>query len=244
LLPTDWRTRMVDMIRGAQPPDPTWFSGGPFLSPQEQIEVYQEQFRLRFLDVLAESAAGTRALFGDAADELCLAYLAAYPPSGWTLEDVDQHLAAWLESIDGPPDQIAMAKLDRAVSRGFIAGQDELPRPEAFASNPRLGLQPHVTLLLAPTSVHRFRSEILMEQEVQPLVPGPFYLAIFRVGLEMRHLECEPAEFTILQAFASEATVEEAVGAALAAHPESAVWMHRVGAWFQRFAERGLLRLA
>jgi hypothetical protein len=244
LLPPDWRTRMVDVIRGASPPDPSWFAGGPFLSPREQIEVYQEQFRLRFTDVLAESAAGTKALLGAAADEVFLEYLAAYPPQTWSLDDVDHHLATWLASIPAPPDQIAMARLDRAVSRGFTAAQLPTPELSALEANPRLGLQPHVTLLEAPSSVHRFRGEVLSGVDPAPLVPGPFRLAIFRLDLDMRHLECEPAEITLLEAFAGEATVEEAVGAALAAHPDTAVWMSRVGAWFQRFAERGLLRLA
>lgn len=235
---------MIDWIRGAEGPDPSWFAGGPFLSPQGQIEVYQEQFRLRFTDVLAESAAGTKALLADDADATFLAYLAACPPAGWTLDDVDRHLADWLAETGAPPDRIAMARVDRAVSVGFTAGEVPVPDPAVLATNPRLGLQPHVTLVECPSSVHRYRGQVLSGQDPEPLVPGPFRLALFRRDFEMRHLECEPAEFTVLQAFAKEATVEEAIGAALAAHPETAVWMGRVGAWFQRFAERGLLRLS
>jgi hypothetical protein len=244
MLPPDWQARMIDAIRGAAPPDPSWFADGPHLTPEQQIAVYQEQFRLRFLDVLTDNAAGTRALLGEDADATFLDYLQEYPPTHWSLEDVDRTLSTWLAARGAAPDLVAMAALDRAVSMGLIAAEAPPFDPQALAPTTRLSLQPHVTLLTAPASIHRFRSELLSGATPSPLVPGPFRLAIFRKDLDMRHLECEPAEYTLLTAFSAEATIEAAIAETLAEHPDTAVWMHRVGEWFERFSARGLLRPA
>ena len=87
-LPPDWQEQMVDWIRGASPPSGEWFAGGPALGPQQQIEVYVRQFRLRLMDCLREDVPGYAALAGDRCDAVLAAYLAAYPPRSWTLSDV------------------------------------------------------------------------------------------------------------------------------------------------------------
>ena len=64
VLPPDWQARMVAMIRGAEPLEPDWFTGGPVLGPAEQIGVYRDQYRLRMWNTLVDEVPGTLALLG------------------------------------------------------------------------------------------------------------------------------------------------------------------------------------
>ena len=169
---------MVDAIRGAAPPDPSWFRGGPVLGPAAQIGIYQEQFRLRFLDAVRVEIPGLAHLLGEDAETLIFDYLAAHPPNCWTLNRVADPLVGWLRSRGAPTEQIEMASLDHAVSAGFEAAEGQTPRPEALAGMPALTLQPHVHLLEVRHDVHAYRSAVIAGEAGPrpprrgPLAPG------------------------------------------------------------------------
>ena len=63
-LPDDWRETFVEMVQGKRPLEADWFTGGPALSPMEQIEVYKNQYRLRLYDALVEEVPGLAHLLG------------------------------------------------------------------------------------------------------------------------------------------------------------------------------------
>lgn len=246
---------MVEMIRGAAPADGSWFAGGVVLGPDDQIAVYREQFRMRMWDALVDDVAGLHHLLGAPAyhdaedDHPYWRYLADHPPDSWTLARIADHLADWLAKDGAPAEQVEMARLDAAVQHGFTAADGHTPRPEELqavlgGADLRLALQPHVRLLRFTRGVQRVRSALLSGAEVPALVEGDFRLAVFRVERQMRHLECEPGEWALLDAFSAGADLGGALEAALAETGDAAVLGQRLGAWFQRFTERGLLQIA
>lgn len=244
-LPADWRERMVDMIRGAADLDGAWFTGGPALEPVAQIGVYREQYRLRLYDALVEEVPGLSALLDDDARERLLrAYLADHPSKSWTLNRVADGLADWLERRGAPVAQVEMARLDRAVQRGFEAAEGRSLRAEDLLSMPRLRLQPHVTVLRTSHNVHRIRSAGLLGQQPPPLARGDFPLVVFRRGIKMRHWEVPLGSWGILAGIADGLDV----GAAIERTFERG-WLDaealtaNIGPWFREYAERNLVEL-
>lgn len=239
MLPEDWRETLVEMIRGAAPLDGAWFRGGPALRPDDQIHIYREQFWMRLGEAAAEDVPGLAALLGEALEPLLRTYLLDCPPQTWTLTHVTAGLAEWLERRGAPPEQVDMARLDRAVSEGFLAAD---PRPLVLAgADARLRLAPPVTLLRPRTPVHRLRSAAMLGEATPELVAGDHPLVIYRVDREMRHWEAPPHAWSLLAAFGAGASIAGAVAAAgEAGVPEEALATH-IGAWFQAFGARGLL---
>lgn len=247
-LPDDWRDQMVEMIRGAREADGALFAGGPTLSPLDQIEVYREQFRLRMWDALLEEIPGLAKWLGDDVDDVAWAYLADHPPESWTLARIADRLADWMEARGRPAVEVDVARLDAAVMAGFVAGEGRIPRPDeldaAMRGELRIRLQPHVRLLRARWSVHRWRSVALADQAAPPPVEGDFTLVVFRVDRKMRHLEVEPAAWALLRALDGGASLDEALGAALAEAGDVQQLVAKLPGWFQLFTQRGLLELA
>lgn len=243
-LPADFTARMVEMIRGAAPADDAWFAGGPILSPAEQLEVYREQYRLRMWDALWEEIPGVRHLLGDGLDDVVWGYLADCPPRTWTLGDIADRLADWLAARGAPEAHVDMARLDRAVMKGFVAADGVTPTAEALATMPPLRLQPHVTLLRLRANVHEVRSAVVSGAPPPALAAGDFPVVIFRRDLRMRHAEVEPGAFAVLEALSGGATVDRAVEAALAVVGDVPALVAKLPVWFRFFGERGLVELA
>jgi hypothetical protein len=251
-LPEDWRERVGDMIRGVAPVDGALFAGGPWLSPEAQVEVYAEQFRLRTWDVLAEDVAGTLHLLGDDGEDVLRAYLLDHPPDTWTLSGLARELSGWLARRGAPAEQVEMAWLDRAVQEAFVAAEGRTPTAEEVATasirGVRLRLQPHVRLRRLTTNVHLVRMDLSSpETRDAPRAVGPadVHLVVYRAAtLRVRHLEVEPGAFAILAALGQDgAPLEVAIGAALAVDDRPADLPARLQGWFKSFTERGLIEL-
>lgn len=232
------------MIRGASPLDGAWFGGGPTLSPDAQIAVYREQFWLRLGEAVTEDIPGLSWLLGQACDEVVRAYLLDCPPETWTLTAVSAGLADWLAARGAPPEQVDMARLDRAVAAGFLAAEGRPFAVETLTAETRLRLAPPVALLRLRTSLHRIRAAVLCHEPVPALEEGDFPLVIYRTELQMRHWETAAHAWTLLANFEKGATVAEAIAASLAQGVPEPVLTEQVGAWFEAFGTRGLLEPA
>ena len=244
-MPPDWQTRMVEMIRGAQAADGSWFAGGPSLTPVEQIEVYRNQYRLRLYDAVAEEVPGVVHLLAEQAEDTIRAYLADHPSESWTLNDVAKALVPWLEARGAPSAQVEMARLDRAVQGGFTAAPGEPIEVTQLSTMPMLELQPHVTLIHATHNIHLVRSAVVSGRDVPDLVPGDFTIVVFRRGIKMRHWVLDPAMFFILDGIGRGehlgAIVERLVADGLVTPPELA---QRIAGWFRDFSERNLVQIS
>lgn len=245
-LPADWRLQMVEMIRGKEPLRSDWFTGGPKLSPLEQISVYHRQFDLRIYDALSEEIPGLHGFLGDQAEDVLKAYIADCPPSSWTLNRIADGLPDWLEQRGAPRAQIEMAQLDLAIQAGFEAASGRTLSPADLASMPPLQLQPHVRLLRLTHNVHWIRSQsTTSDQEPPELTTGDYPVVVFRRHIKMRHWQLSLGAWSILDGIDNglgvEASIERAFNRGwldpenLAAHIQT---------WFADYAERNLLEIA
>ncbi len=236
---------MARMISGHAPLSGERFSGGPTLTPEEQIGVYRAQYRLRLGDAVAEDLPGWCWLVGDRAAGEIEAYLAEHPVVSWNLLHVAAAFPGWLERRGAARSECEMAKLDLAVLEGFTAA-DEPPvdahrLAEFVEGRASLALQRHVRLLRLEHDVHRVRSAALAGEAVPLLERGDFRVVTFRVDRRMRHREVEPGEWAALSALAAGASLADAVDAAVVEAGEAAA-VAGIGGWFQGFIERNWLR--
>jgi len=237
---------MVAMIRGAEALRDDWFTGGPKLSPLEQISVYRRQFDLRIYDALIEEIPGLNTLLGDEAEAVLRPYIAACPPSTWTLNRIADALPAWLEQRSAPREQIEMAQLDLAIQAGFDAAWGKSIDPTELAQMPPLRLQPHVRLLRLTHNVHWIRSRATTtEAEVPDLEVGDYPVVVFRRGIKMRHWELPLGSWAILEGVNRGLGVEGAIERAFDKgwlDPENLA--ANIEQWFADYAERNLLEIA
>ena len=241
-LPTDWRARVVDMVRGEAPLDGGWFGGGPVCSPVEQIAIYRQQYRLRMVDAVREEAPGLVALLGEAGDALFERYVDERPSRSFTLNHIADGLADWLAARGAPDAQVDMARLDHAVQSGFTAAEGQPLDAADLEAMPPLRLAPHVRLLRLRTAAHLVRALALAGQPFDEARASPTPLVVFRRGLKMRHWACEEPLWQLLAAIGRGRGVADALAAAVA------VWEGTedalpgaVAGWFRDLAERGLV---
>lgn len=244
-LPDDWRERFVEMVRGAEPLKADWFTGGPALSPMEQLEVYHGQYRIRLYEALADEVPGLTALLGPGAEPYLRAYLYDRPSGSWTLNRVGHGLVAWMTERGAPQPFLDMAQLDLAVQTGFDAADGEPVPPEAFASMPALRLQAHVQLLRLRSNVHWIRSASLSGKEAPELVEADYGVVVFRRDRKMRHWEMPKGAFAILEGISLGRSVPEAIDRAFTLGVLNMETLAEdVGVWFKDFSSRNLVELA
>lgn len=244
MLPSDWRDRVTAMVAGKQPLSGELFAGGPVLSPVEQIGVYANQYRLRIYGALEEEVIGLRALLGDQLEVTLWRYLDDCPSTSWTLERIANGLEDWLRAQGAPVAQIEMAALDRAVQRGFIAGDPSPLTAEQLASLPPLKLSPPTQLLRLTTNVHDVRSAVRSGEAVALQTGLDVPLVVFRQGRVLQTLVLEPAAFALLTAFRDGLDVGSALEKLVLdglAEPEDLA--SQVQRWFRDFAAHGLVEV-
>ena len=240
-LPTDWRTTMVDMVRGALPANDAWFAGGPRLSPLEQIEVYREQFRLRVGGAVKDELPGWLSMVDDP-DPVVLAYLADVPSTSYTLNRITHGFPAWLADRGVGGAELDMARLDVAVIRAFEAADPVPLDPGAIAPDVVLVLQPPARLLELEHDVQHRRSAVV--NNVEPLPepkPGRQRLALFRPERRVRHLVVPEARFILLQQFEQPCAIGEALEGAVAAGVDPAELVPHLATWFREDAASKVL---
>jgi len=243
-MPTGWRRRMVDMVRGAAPLAGSWFRGGPECTPEQQIGIYRDQYRLRLLGAVRQEVLGLKVLLGDEADGVLWRFVQEHPSRTWTLDRIADGLADWLgRQPEGTAARVDMARLDAAVQRGFTAAEGKVLTPEEIVGGPvELTLAPHVTLLRLRTTVHEVRAALMSGAEPPAVREEPVHLVVFRRGIRMRHWAVSGAEMALLEGVARRLPLAEAIE-----EPVRAGWIDgptlagEIGGWFESFAERRLL---
>ncbi len=241
-LPEDWRAQLMAMIRGLSPLDGALFSGGPGLSPLQQIGVYREQHVLRHRAALRANLPGLTALWGEHADAQLDRYVQDHPSTSWTLERLGEPMLVWLEAQDAPQEDQALAAVDLAVLQVFHA---PAPRPldPSTLTTARLGRSPTARRLRLPLDAHRWRAQALSGETPPPMTACDARVVVYRHEQRVRHIELPAAADALLAALEPEAglTVSEAIDAALRSGADPKLLSEAIGPWFRLFVERGLI---
>jgi hypothetical protein len=234
MLPSDWQEKMAAMIRGATPLDATWFAGGPTVTPDEQIAVYHNQYRLRIYDALAEELPGLTWMLGDTAVAVLWRYLDANPPNSWTLNRIAARFLDWATAEGLSDAHLDMIRVDLAVAASFEAAWGAPLSVAQLMELPPLRLSPHVRLLRLGSNVHLIRSAALQKKDVPALEAVDRPLLVFRRGIRVRHMELPLPQWSLLSRIDAGEDLGSALEAVVAEWPDVAP---RLGEWFKTFAE-------
>lgn len=209
------------------------------LTSFERLEIYNRQYWFRVRAGFNEDFPGLRAILGDKKFErLADAYLAKFPSASFTLRNLGSRLASFIKDEPHwtkPHKNLALdlVRLEWAHIEAFD-NETLLPlKPQDLAgvdaAKLRLRLQPHLTLLKLQNEVDDFlialktnsglRSEASNAVEkisraktkiVRTLKRKNNHLAVHRHEGNVFYKRLEPAQFALLSALQSGATLEEA----------------------------------
>jgi hypothetical protein len=241
-------------------------TGNRRLSPVEQLEIYREQFWLRHKGALREDFPTLLHLLGDDAfDALAEAYLLAHPPASFTLRDLGDRLAAFVETTPPWKDDPILgeaARLEWAFVEAFDAPDSPALDPSALTgareeawANARVEFQPALRRLSLTYPVDELRGKIRAGEPVSQSPPRSStprrHVVIYRAGLghagstadlgTLQYIEVEPMAFELLEALAKGMPLGpacESVADAAGVDDPSALEA-RIGALFQQWAAFG-----
>lgn len=179
----------------------------------EGLARYREQFFLRHVAVLEDDFPGVvRALGHDAFHELARRYLAAHPPTSFTLRDLGRSFPQFIED----PIVRDIARLEWAFVEAFD-GPDAPPLDPASVAGVAEELWPRARIVLQP-SLQR----IVIDH------PAKRYVVVFRTT--QRDLDAKA--FALLDEIANGATLEQACDRVAPPREE-------IAGWFRLFTEAG-----
>jgi hypothetical protein len=203
----------------------------PTLTPFERIQIYNQQYWWRLLNVLHHHFPFLTRLFGcwDFDQTIGVPYLLACPPDHWTLFPLGKQLPLWIKKHYHHPDRnlvLIAAQLDWAFESGFVANQlpplntlcHTMEDAERLAEQ-KLRLQPHISLFKCKNHYLGFREAFLEQEEdywVEHDFPeierdGPYYFAIFRnPQTSMRWIRIRPSQYFLLKQFEKGASLTDA----------------------------------
>jgi len=204
------------------------------LSSLERLEIYSRSYWSRVLEAFGDDFPGVRALLGARRFEwLRRSYLADCPSKSFTMRNLGQHLAVWMEqhpSLAGENYKIAhdMAKLEWAEIESFDAAEHERLGPTdvaALSPDSTLQLQPHLRLVEARHDVDVLLPEIRESAKRNGGVPravaqkriarakseDPVYLAVHRFELVVHYKRLDAEMFRLVHTLAEGGSIADAV---------------------------------
>lgn len=231
-------------------------AGNPRLSPAQQVDIYREQYLLRHVDALREDfGALAHLLDEDAFYELAFAYLAAHPPSSFTLRDLGRAMtpfvtnqAPWSED----PLLGALTLVEWAFVEAFDALQEPPLDPRALAAIPedawpgvRLTFQPAVKRLAMALPAHEYRLAVRAGGRPQRPPPRATFVVVYRGPEDLRCLELDAPAYVLLDELARGTPLGEACEAAAATSGAPLDTLQAaLGGWFQQWASLGWISRA
>ncbi len=192
------------------------FDSPPRGTVEERWHVYAHGHRRRIVDLMRqEYPAVLRVLGREAFDAVAGRYLAARPPAGPGTGDSGDGLGDFLATHPlsrGLPFLADLARLERAVSEAFVAGDAEpfrwadlarLGRDAALAA--RLALVPGARVIRSPWPVlDIWESRFLPPEEVAVELEGrPAVVLVRRQGFRVRATRLEPDVAELAEALAA-----------------------------------------
>ena len=223
---------------------------GPALSERDRLAIYARMYYSRLIDILADDYACVMEIAGEEPFRAAArAYLAACPPTGYSIFTFDAAFADWIERER--PDLphldliVDVARLERAIDLLHSAHTEPPVDVGTVRSIPpdrwgdvRLRTISGLELLETRYPVHRLYSD---HAEEAPLVlpePQTAWMAVFRSGTSVVRCPLSRAQYALLGALAQGQRLEDA----LSACPGDEDVMDELGAWFQEWTTDGVFR--
>ncbi len=224
----------------------------PRLSPAEQLDIYREQFWLRHVGALKEDFVSVHHLLGDEEFRiLCERYLAAHPPTSFTLRDLGDRFGDFIQATEPYGSDALLldcARLEWAFVEAFDAPDAPPLDPEPIAAAPeeawagaRVVLHPSVQRLRLTHPAHLFRAQVRDGEDPPRPEPTPTFVVVYRGPERLMYIAIEPQAFQLLDFLAGGAALAPACErvASDAGIADPSALENRVGGWFQAWAGYG-----
>jgi hypothetical protein len=234
----------------------TLVRGGERLSSLDQLEIYREQVFIRHLECLEDDYPSLATLLGDEGFQLLVrGYLAACPPTSFSLRDLGDRLGPHLEaSPDIDPSVrtllVDVARFEWALVEAFDAASlpaidpGNLVRTGEAIAEMRLVTCPSLRLLALDHPVHELRASI--DEDLAWVVPARrrTFLAVHRPALEPVIFEPTPLAFQALSLVSEGVPLGDALDrvAQPLSETELAAMESEVGGWVREWVVRGIVR--
>lgn len=226
----------------------------PTLSVERRLDIYFDGYRLRLVDVLADTYERVAAYIGEESfDAAGRAYIEQHPPATRNLRDYGMAFPAFLAAyFPGDPEVAELATMDGCLRYTFDAadaaalGVSDVAeiQPEAWDS---------VVFVLHPTvSFHAFNWntpalwQSLSEDEVPPpatLLPQQIVWLFWRKELQPHFRSLAAEEYAALRAIEAGRTFGAVCEMLTEAHPEFDVTTH-IATWLRGWLDDGVLSRA
>lgn len=199
------------------------------LLPFQRMEIYNQQFWWRLLNVLHKEFPFLTRVFGyrDFNAIIGKPYIAKYLPNHWSLSFLGNRLLRWIDEDYHEKDKPFIrdiAALDLAYETTFVAGHNPPiganPQDSLAITERKLHLQPHIVLFAFEYDLFKLRNEFLKES-VDYWLDNPFpssgekgqyYFILFRNTDNLIDYErIESAEYHLLKCFEGGSTIDQAL---------------------------------
>lgn len=197
------------------------------LSPASRIQIYNQQYWWRLLNIMHENFPLATSLFGyfDFNQTIATPYLLKYPPAHWSLNTLGDTLPAWvLENYHEDDKNLVLdsVNVDLAYNLCFTAG--ELKKIEIHTEEEGLAVlkkkvatQSYLFLIEMSYDLIPFRANVLKQtpdyfedHDFPPLKKRKTHIGIYRdASLNITWKEISPEEHDVLNRFKEGRTVEE-----------------------------------
>lgn len=215
----------------------------PRMAATDQLQVYNGGYQVRLIEVLQGDFGGLREVLGDDAFTALMAhYLGKHPSRHANLNQLGQHVEAFVRARRRQPDRAFLADLARlewSLCRAFDAPEFAPVTTEQLQQVPadqwaqvRLQLNPSVQLVATRFPVGAWYRA--WKEDQSPKIPGPeqAWTLVFRREDKVWRQRLERTQHALLAALAKGAVLGEAI--------ERSGGDARVGQWLQEFAREGL----
>lgn len=241
-----------------------YIAASPTLKPYERMQIYNQQYWWRLLNVLHDNFPFLTRLFGyqDFNQEIGFPYLSKYPPNHWSLNVLGDRLPRWISEEYTLPDQqlvYNVAILDSAFCVSFSIPSFAPLDPSKILSeggtdqllSTTLYLQPYIFLFQWNYNLLDFREQFLKESvefwlnnDFPPILQDRTYSFILHRDQHntLYWKEISTAEYFLMTIFQSGATIETACERLERENPSLCQEAtDHLQLWFQDWASSGWL---
>lgn len=205
-----------------------YIAPSPTLQPWERMEIYNQQYWWRLLNIMHEIFPLAVRLFGykDFNALLATPFLEKYPVDTWSLNNFAERFPQWILDNYHESDKMLIHDaicVDLAFNRGFFAEdrphlQFDRNEMENFLQIP-VTLQPWITVFRLPYDLFPFRAEVIKDKDgdyfldhpLPKLDKAPSDFIVYRdFSLNMRWDRLEAGEYDILSRLKNGMTLKQA----------------------------------
>lgn len=226
-------------------------AGNARLTPVEQVDIYREQFFLRHVDVLREDFRSIEHLLGDEAfEELSKVYLAAVPPTSYSLRDLGHGMARFVaehEPWSSDPLVADLARTEWAFVEAFDA-PDAPPLdvasiadvPEEAWPGARMVFHPAVQRVALRYAAHDYRIAVRKDEHPERPEAKPAYVVVYRGHDALKYIDVDADAYALLDELMRGTRLGEACERAAQKSGASLdTFQAKLGVWFQEWTTFG-----